>query len=130
MRELPRPLHHETNLLRRVDVRLVPDARRTEHPCRWHLRLRIKGREVARQAAYRLIAHGVISASIVTDRGCPLQREGGGERLPRRRLVGERCELAQVIGLPAQHESELAAVREIRAHPKMHGDGFHMSGQG
>ena len=89
MRELPRPLHHETNLLRCVDVRLAPNARRTEHPCRWHLRERIDGSEVARQAAYRLITHGVISASVVADRRRPLQREGGGERLPRRRLICE-----------------------------------------
>ena len=67
MRELPRPLHHETNLLWRVDVWLAPDACWTEHPCRWHLRERIDGREVARQAAYRLVTHGVISASVVAD---------------------------------------------------------------
>jgi hypothetical protein len=89
MRELPRPLHHDTNLLRRVDVRLASNARRTEHPCRWHFRERIDGREVVRQAAYRLITHGVISASVVADRRRPLQREGSGERLPRRLLIGE-----------------------------------------
>ena len=89
MRELPRLPHHETNLLRRVDVRPAPNASRTEHPWRWHLRVRIESCEVARQAAYRLITHGVISASVVADRRRPLQREGGGERLPRRRLIGE-----------------------------------------
>ena len=130
MRELPRLLHHETDLLKGVDVRPAPDTGRTEHPCRWHLRVGIEGSEVACQAAYRLIAHGVIPASVVADRRGPLQREGGGEWLPRRCLVGEGGELAQMIGFLAQHEPELATVREIRAHPRMHGGGSHGRGQG
>ncbi len=81
MGDLPRLSHHEPDLFRREDVRLAPDHGRAEQSRGGHLGPGIEGGEIAREVAHRLIAHGLVTKSVVADGGGPLQRERGGERL-------------------------------------------------